>query len=117
MEIDTSAMQAAMAKAMMDAVTPELQQQLFLKAVQSALFEVAEPNAGYGSPKRTVLQKVCEASLNDVMRQIVKEMLMEPGTQAILVAEVQKGVSQLVASGVVSEKVTDWLRSSIGQRF
>jgi hypothetical protein len=112
MEVRTDIMQAAMAKAVLEQITPELQKELFLSAVKTALFEVKDNN-GYG-PKQTVLERECAEALKIVTREIVLNMLRQPALHQLIEMEVKKGVDAVVSAGTIAEDVTTRLKRAFG---
>jgi hypothetical protein len=110
MDVKSEVLQAAMAKAILDNITPAMQQDMFLQAVQNALFTI-EDNRGYG-PKQTTLHRICSEALKIVSQEIIANMLRTPAMTAIIEGEVNKGIAEVLAEGVIAKAVADKIRKT-----
>jgi hypothetical protein len=115
MDVKSEVLQAAMAKAILDNITPAMQQDMFLQAVHNSLFTIVDTN-GYG-PKQTTLQRICSEALKTVSQEIIANMLRTPAMTAIIEAEIKKGVEVILDEGVIAKAVAEKIRKTFTSLF
>lgn len=105
MNVDPNILQAALAKALTDSVTGEVQSAVLKDAMWSYLFTPRKLNA-YDNKETTPLSSAFEKSLDQVARTVCTEVLSEPENKARLRTAIQAAFEAALLSSVSTEKLT-----------
>jgi 4-hydroxy-L-threonine phosphate dehydrogenase PdxA len=98
-------LQAALAKAITDAVPPEVQKGVFQKALQNHLFYSDDGRHGNGA----VLTDIFKRALDDATRSIAHAIVSQPENEARIREAIQAGLEDALKDGA--------LRKRIGERI
>lgn len=108
MQVDPNILQVALAKAITDAVPPEMQKEIFARALHDHLF-----HASRNSDKSPISDSF-QRALNDATRALANEIVNEPENKAKVKATIQKAFDQSLESGNLLQKICDKFTGSFG---
>ena len=112
--VDPQLLQAALAKALTESVTPEVSKKLLEEAMLAYLFTSRrEP---YSNKEATPLSDAFQKALDAATKTIAAEVLALPENKAKLVAAMQSGFDVAIKDTVVTEKLAEKM-ISVFQRF
>jgi hypothetical protein len=109
--LEKDALQAAMARAIVDSVTPEVQREVFQKAILEHLFTVRRD--GYSGKETTTLSEVFAKALDRAVFAITEKVLNEPDNQEMIVSAVRSAFEQTVVKSALLGKLTERLTRNI----
>jgi hypothetical protein len=110
MHVDEAALQAAIAKTIIDGVTDDARRDMFLAALKQHLF-----TEDY--QKKTQLSKLFEEAVRKAVISLMEKCLTEPDIKARLDEEVHKGVELVLAEGKLQRAVYEKLVRNISSSF
>jgi hypothetical protein len=113
--VDQGVLQAALARALADSVTPEVQRQVLEQGLMHYLF--APRKELYTGKETTPLSEAFQKALDAVGLQLAKEVVALPENRAKLTAAVQASFDKAVNSEVVTEKLSDMFVKGFTMRF
>jgi hypothetical protein len=99
MEIDQSVLQVAMTQAIVRSVSPEMQAEIFQRALHEHLFRVPS------SKERSTISESFKRSLDDACRAIASDLLKEPENLAKIKEAIQTALDQALKEPEFKERL------------
>jgi hypothetical protein len=111
--VDQGVLQTALAKALVDSVTPEMQSQALREAMVGYLY--APQKEPYSGKETTPLSRAFEKSLDAAARQACEEVLSQPENQARIKTTLQAAFEQSMSSTLLTEKLVERFLSNFSR--
>jgi hypothetical protein len=110
MEVDKDVLQAALARAITESVTPEVQQKVFQSAMEQFLFRVDTRGSGGSS----VISEAFKRALEEATRDMARKIVNEPENAERIRASVQAAFEEELASPTFLVKVREKITRGFG---
>jgi len=108
MEINSDILTAALAKAVADSVSTELQQEIFAKALHLHLFVENQRDGG-----RSVIKDAFTKALNQVTEQLAVDVVAEPENRARIEAAFRAALDLALKDGALVERIANKMTGSL----
>ena len=109
MEVDKDVLQAALARAITDSVTPEVQREVFQKAMTNFLFRA--DSRGESAP----ITEAFKRALQQATETLAKEIVMSPDNRAKIAKAVQDGLDDAMKSRTFIDNISARIASSMSR--
>jgi hypothetical protein len=104
---DKDILQAALAKAITEAVSPEVRKEVFQKAMTNYLFRAA------GDTPRSVITDAFQRALDDATREMARAVVAEPENQKRIRETIQKALEMALDTRALQERLAEKFVKSI----
>jgi uncharacterized protein HemX len=104
MKIDSEALNLALAQAVMNAFTPEMQTEVFREALRGYLFEPVTDNYG---KKPSPLTQAFQKALDNAAYSVAKEFVSQPEQTVRIQAALKEAFDAVIVSPDFKQKVVD----------
>lgn len=109
MEVSGDVLQAALAKAITESITPDVRDAVIAKALQQHLFYEDKRNGN-----ASVITETFKRALNDATSELAKEVVSRPENNERLRVSIQEAFEATISDKAfiakISEKMMSWLR-------
>lgn len=113
MELDKDVLQAALARAITDSVTPEVQREVF-QAMTNYLFRaVGDTHRGEKSVITAVITDAFQRALADATREMARAVVAEPENQKRIKETIQKAFEMALDTRALQERLAEKFVKSI----
>jgi len=107
MEIDREVLQIALARAITEAVTPQMQKEIFAKAMHEHLFKST-------SFDKSPISQAFQRALDEATRDIAREVVREPENLKQIHAVMRKSVESAIESPAFMEDIAKKITRGFG---
>ena len=106
MNVDPNVLTVALAKALTDSVTGEVQRDVLQKAMHAYLFTPFKPNS-YSNEMTTPLAESFKKAIDAVTGEVVREVLRQPEFRSVIESKVEEAFRATMQSNTAVDKMTE----------